>query len=302
MKKLLAVLGVLFLTSTSVHGEEFNADEFIETFVANWEANVESGVFDFELQTLDFVNAVRAYEGLPELEISVEYMASAMIIAYEYLLEPLYDFGLDASRFVTSEEFEVLDVPGLGFYIFYTGGQTSPEQLVQDWLDCPNCNWKLLSPTAVRMGIGSVEGGEFGVIRIMIFETSNEDVSEAYAFEREVFELTNIERRNHGLSPLIWDNQLAAAARAHTLDMARGGFLSHSGSDGSNLGDRVTRHGFDWSRIGENVAAGQRSPQQVIQSWMNSPGHRQNILSPNFTHFGAGFLDNYWTQVFGTGW
>ena len=120
-------------------------------------------------------------------------------------------------------------------------------------------------------------------------------------FERRVFELTNIERRNHGLPDLVWDDRLAQAARAHSIDMAANNFLSHTGSDGSDVSLRLQRVGVLWSMWAENAASGHRTPEDVVEGWMNSPGHRQNILSGN-THLGVGF-DNTggrfkWTQKF----
>ncbi|KAI9019961.1 CAP domain-containing protein [Hyaloraphidium curvatum] len=112
--------------------------------------------------------------------------------------------------------------------------------------------------------------------------------------------LTNLERQKAGLRPLRADAKLAQAALAHSQDQDRGNFMSHTGSDGSNLRDRVERAGFTgWRAIGENVASGQRTEEQVMQDWMNSPGHRANILGEQFTLFGSGRSGNSWTQVFG---
>ncbi|MCL1914045.1 MAG: CAP domain-containing protein [Eubacteriaceae bacterium] len=119
-------------------------------------------------------------------------------------------------------------------------------------------------------------------------------------FAREVFRLTNIERANNGLRALIWDDRLASAAQKHSADMARNNNMSHTGSDGSSMDQRISREGFSWSYCGENVAWNQRTPQEVVQAWMNSPGHRANILSSNFTHLGVGFDSYYWTQNFAT--
>jgi len=121
-------------------------------------------------------------------------------------------------------------------------------------------------------------------------------------FEREVLRLINEERAKEGLPALVWNATLATAARAHSIDMSTGRFMSHTGSDGSTLRMRVERLGFmDWSRVGENVAYGQRTPQAVVSAWMNSPGHRRNIMS-DFTMLGVGFDNNYWTQKFARGW
>ena len=124
--------------------------------------------------------------------------------------------------------------------------------------------------------------------------------SAANQFEWRVFLLTNIERESRGIPPLQWDNRLGAAARAHTEDMVRNNFLSHTGSDRSNAGQRISRAGFTWIRAAENIAEGQRTPEEVIRSWMTSPGHRSNILDPALSHLGVGFAANKWTQKFAT--
>lgn len=121
---------------------------------------------------------------------------------------------------------------------------------------------------------------------------------------QEVVNIVNHERSKAGLSPLRIHSQLNAAAQAHSDDMARNNFMSHTGSDGSSMGDRIKRHGYNYRTAGENVAAGQRSPQDVMRSWMNSSGHRQNILNPNFRDIGVAYANGgsfgiYWTQKFG---
>ena len=126
-----------------------------------------------------------------------------------------------------------------------------------------------------------------------------------------VLELTNIERAKAGLKPLTLNNRLAQAAQGHSDSMAADDFFSHTGADGSDIGDRIKDSGYKYSRAGENIAAGQQTAEGVVRGWMNSPGHRANILNPNFTEIGIGyeFLENdrgsvnynhYWTQVFGT--
>lgn len=120
------------------------------------------------------------------------------------------------------------------------------------------------------------------------------------SFANQVFQLTNTERSRFGLRPLRFSCRLYEAAKIHTIDMARNRRMSHTGSDGSRLGDRVNRVGYPYSRVGENVAYGQRTPEAVVRSWMNSQGHRQNILNPNFTEIGVAHSHQYWTQVFGT--
>lgn len=119
---------------------------------------------------------------------------------------------------------------------------------------------------------------------------------------QEVLDIVNSERTRVGLLPLRLHSQLIVAAQAHSDDMARHNFMSHTGSDGSSPFDRMRRYGYNFRWAGENVASGYSSPQDVMQGWMNSSGHRANILNPNFRDIGIGYArgnSSYWTQNFG---
>ncbi|GAB2888026.1 hypothetical protein GCM10027074_65520 [Streptomyces deserti] len=120
----------------------------------------------------------------------------------------------------------------------------------------------------------------------------------------DVIDLTNRERARAGLRPLAADPHLTRAAQAHSADMVARDFYSHTCPDGSRPWDRAAAAGSTRRAIGENIACGQRSPAEVVEGWMNSPGHRANILTPGFTHIGIGFAGGgragtYWTQLFG---
>ncbi|MFI5669463.1 CAP domain-containing protein [Streptomyces sp. NPDC051704] len=118
----------------------------------------------------------------------------------------------------------------------------------------------------------------------------------------EVVALVNKERAKVGCSALTVNPKLTAAALNHSQDMASHSNMSHTGSDGSDPGERITRSGFAWTTYGENVAYGYSTPEQVMTGWMNSPGHRENILNCAFKEIGVGLAqpNSYWTQDFGT--
>jgi hypothetical protein len=106
--------------------------------------------------------------------------------------------------------------------------------------------------------------------------------------------------------PLEWNTKLGSAALAHSRDMADRNYFAHAERDGSTVGDRAAREGYEWTVIGENIAAGQGSAEQVLSSWLTSPNHCVNIMKPDFTQMGAAYVVNhasdtgiYWTQVFG---
>lgn len=129
--------------------------------------------------------------------------------------------------------------------------------------------------------------------------TDGAQVSGAVA---RVVELVNDERARAGCAPVTVNTALTEAAQRHSEDMAATGTMSHSGSGGSSPGDRITSAGYSWSTYGENVAYGYSTPEQVMQGWMTSPGHRANILNCAFEEIGVGLAQpgHYWTQDFGT--
>jgi len=125
-------------------------------------------------------------------------------------------------------------------------------------------------------------------------------------FETDVLDLVNQERAAENLHPLAWDSLLHDAARAHSDDMAQNNYFSHTGLDGRTAPDRIEDAGYPWSETGENIGAGYSTPQAAVNGWMNSAGHRQNILSSTYCDLGVGYAsnpsssyDHYWTQDFG---
>lgn len=120
-----------------------------------------------------------------------------------------------------------------------------------------------------------------------------------------VVTLANRERASRGLAPVAWHPAVAAAAQAHSADMAEHRRMSHTGSDGSDAGDRLRRAGFDWTSWGENIAAGFDDPAQVFAAWMASPGHRRQILG-DFQYIGVAAVPGpdgrlYWTMDLANG-
>ncbi|MFI7443617.1 CAP domain-containing protein [Nonomuraea indica] len=123
----------------------------------------------------------------------------------------------------------------------------------------------------------------------------------ASGVEEAVVKLTNQARAANGCRPLVHDPQLRTAAERHSADMAARGFFDHDSPDGRDPGDRVRAAGFAPIRTwAENIAMGQRTAAQVVQGWLDSPGHRANIMNCAFTHIGVGHAAKgpHWTQVF----
>jgi uncharacterized YkwD family protein len=119
-------------------------------------------------------------------------------------------------------------------------------------------------------------------------------------FESKVIELTNAERRKNGLKDLTGDNSLSNVAREKSTDMQKNNYFSHTSPTYGSPFDMMRDFGITYNTAGENIAQGQRTPEEVVQAWMNSEGHRKNILSDKFTHIGVGYQQNghHWTQMF----
>lgn len=127
--------------------------------------------------------------------------------------------------------------------------------------------------------------------------------------EKAVVDLVNAERSKRGCDPLRVSDQLASAAQGHSKDMALNDFFSHTSSDGRSPWDRIRETGYSFSSAAENIAAGYPTAASAVSGWMNSSGHRANILNCSLEETGVGYyyLQNdtgnvnyrhYWTQVF----
>ncbi len=127
-------------------------------------------------------------------------------------------------------------------------------------------------------------------------------------FEQEVVNLVNEARAQSGLAPLAYDPLLGGLAESHSEDMLQRDFFSHTTPDGVTFGNRVRQAEIPGAAA-ENIGAGYATPQAAVTGWLNSPGHRANILNPNFTKIGVGHVfsandpgaeqwNHYWTQVF----
>ena len=118
------------------------------------------------------------------------------------------------------------------------------------------------------------------------------------AYEAEVVNLVNQERSKAGLAPLTSDPAIARVALDKAKDMYNNNYFSHQSPTYGSPFDMMRSYGISYSYAGENIAAGQRTPQEVVTAWMNSPGHKANILNANYTKIGVGYYNNQWVQMF----
>lgn len=174
---------------------------------------------------------------------------------------------------------------------------------------CP----RLLDPAMIEVGV-YLDARQIWVVMAAPFAPSVGMSGEAA--EQRVLDLVNQARATarrcgdkvfNAARPVRWNEALAEASREHAEDMARHNYFSHNGRDGSDPAERVERAGYDYRSTGENIAAGQMSPEDVVAGWVKSPQHCANLMDPRFTEMGAAVAVNrssamgvYWTQAFGT--
>jgi len=117
-------------------------------------------------------------------------------------------------------------------------------------------------------------------------------------------DLLNDVRAQNGADPVTYNARLDQAAQLHAQDMLANDYFSHTGLNGSTVGTRVQAQGYNFARVGENIASGYRSEQTVLGGWVASEGHQRNNVDPNFEEFGLGYVrdgnDTRWVLVLGT--
>ncbi|MFH9352914.1 CAP domain-containing protein, partial [Kitasatospora sp. NPDC017646] len=122
------------------------------------------------------------------------------------------------------------------------------------------------------------------------------------SYAQQVVDLVNVERAKAGCGPVSAEPRLASAAQSHSDDMADRNYFDHASPEGYHADHRIEAAGYRWSTWGENIARGQKDPAAVMDAWMNSPGHRANILNCSFSQLGVGVRTGangpWWTQVF----
>lgn len=120
------------------------------------------------------------------------------------------------------------------------------------------------------------------------------------SYEREVIRLVNEHRRANGLHELSYDWELSRVARIKSQDMKDGGYFAHNSPTYGTPFQMMKNFGIKYKSAAENIAKGYSTPKMVVDGWMNSSGHRANILNPSFTRIGVGYVSdgNYWTQMF----
>lgn len=133
--------------------------------------------------------------------------------------------------------------------------------------------------------------------------TANPSIEKSKDVGQQVMDLTNAERAKKGLSPLTWNWEVARVARYKSSDMRNKNYFSHQSPTYGSPFSMLESFGVSYRSAGENIAAGQTNPEEVVKAWMNSEGHRKNIMNPAYTEIGVGYVSggsygHYWTQMF----
>ncbi|MFV0137696.1 CAP domain-containing protein [Streptomyces sp. HMX87] len=252
---------------------------------------------------LDAVNAARASAGSPAVSLDARLTSAARAHA-----TAMAAAGGPAVQ--TRDGVSVYQrVLGAGYRFLTVGehlvsGPRTPAEFVAYCLDTDRTRRTLHDPAFRHTGVARAADGRTGDVHWTALWAAPLTPDGLARTAAEVVDLTNRERAGAGLPPLAADPRLTAAAQAHSADMVARDFYSHTSPDGSAPRDRAAAAGATRRTIGENIACGQRSPADVVEGWMNSPGHRANILGRDFTHIGVGLAGGgragtYWTQVFG---
>jgi uncharacterized protein YkwD len=155
----------------------------------------------------------------------------------------------------------------------------------------------MTTPTATAAAPGMVTGTVPATIPAPSANSANS------SYTAQVVALTNAERATAGCPALAINAKLTASAQAHSADMAARNYFAHESQDGRTPFDRMKANGYSYSAAAENIAMGQLTPAEVVTAWMNSAGHRANILNCTYVDIGVGYaIGNgapYWTQDFG---
>lgn len=254
-------------------------------------------------QALDVVNAARARAGAASVALdgrltaAAEAHARAMAAHGALALES--PDGTSLFHRIAAHGYTPLTVAE-----HIVSGPRTPREFVDYCLEGAERRGPFHDPALVHLGVGRADGPTTGDVYWTAVWARPFTPDGLLRLTSEVIALTNAERAAARLAPLAQDPRLAAAAQAHSDDMVARDFYSHTGPEGHQPWDRARTAGATHRGIGENIACGQRSPAEVVRGWMDSPGHRANILKPDFTHIGVGHATGsragtYWTQVFG---
>jgi uncharacterized protein YkwD len=261
------------------------------------------------------INAERQRGGSPPLRLSPELARAAQAHAAEVAARG----SLKLRAGSTEEMRERLKRAGYQAHAWTeslaaTSGDL--ESVLRDFRQGDPETWrKLLSPEYLDLGVGLGRVGRtplytflFAVPQADYFARRTAGLHDLAQVRTEMLARVNAERKKAGAPPLSSNGRLDRAAQRHAGDMLARAYFAHQSPEGKSVRERSREAGYEWRMIGENIAEGQFTVAEVMDTWMHSPGHRRNILDPGFRELGTGLAlgksgDGWqveWVQAFGT--
>jgi uncharacterized protein YkwD len=252
----------------------------------------------YEQQMLEFVNRERKNANLKPLEIM-----DSLTEAAKYCLEERIKYPNTSKM----DLFSILQKSGVGkcsqVSENFAKGYSSPYEIVRDWLGSRSQKEDILDPDATHMALAYSDTTSKYWCQLIVHKVQNIDNQTLEQYRLQVINLVNEERKKYNLEPLTGLEPLMNDAQIRAVEQAKK--VGHTRPDGtawSTVIDKSKLNLGDSYRFGENVAMGQRTPKEVVDGWMNSPAHRENILTPEFKYIGVGaHYENettYWAQLF----
>lgn len=270
---------------------------------------------DAMLTVLDEINALRRQHGLAPVHLEPRLTVEARAHARDMARHDYFD-----TRLPNGDKFETrLNRAGYAYqrmFVQLAAGYPTPLGVVARWASQKETKRQLLDKRFADVGLGyaakraarsSGHLDHFWVLTLA--EPSNAFRGN---WREEILERVNAFRSGHGLVPLRIDLRLNTAAQHHADDMAERDYFDHVSPEGGTVGHRATRAGYRWSRVLENLAAGQSTPGEAVEGWKKSPGHRRAMLDPEIRELGIGYAYlpqdqgqvkavHYWSMSMGRG-
>lgn len=258
---------------------------------------------------LDLINRERLAHGLTAVEIETRLTGAAQ--AHAEAMAASGQLSHDtASGGSLESRLQAVGYAYLRVVENIASGQPTAEMVVADWMASTGHRGNLLNPEVTQLGVGyGFRTGDryqhyWTVLLARPTVSAAAAIGGAGAVSDAVLAEVNRVRQVNGLPTVRASYQLAEAARRHTRYMLDSGQVGHDGPNGQTVADRVLAAGYEYRFVAENVAAGQEDAVEVVNAWMNSPGHRANLLDPTVTEIGSGYefrasdpYRHYWTLV-----
>lgn len=254
--------------------------------------NPDHGYGDETFAVLGEINALRRQHGLPPVRLEPRLSAGARAHArdmskYDYLGTRLPNGDAFRTRLVRA---------GYAYrrmYVRVAAGHPTPLGVVASWAAEEPGRQQLLDANVADVGLGYAERPEVSggshLDHFWVVTLAEPSMPFVGNWRREVLDLVNGFRTERGLSLLSIDARLNEAAQSHAQDMAERDYIAHVSPEGGTPGGRASIAGYSWSRLLENVAAGQPTPTEAVEVWKASPGHRRAMLDPKIRELGIGY-------------